>query len=373
MDTSPEILLATNIWFGSTSVFVIDGVTDTLLPSIDLGVGGEQPLGVGVNPVTNKIYVSTQSDRLFEIDGTNNNVLGTQIIGAGDPLGIAVNTVTNKVYVAAPSASTVTVMDGATFTKDATVSGFSFNAYLDVNTVTNKVYVSNITPDTVTVLDGSTNLILTTIPVGTNPLGVAVNSDTNQIFVANNISGDVSIIDGDTDTVIATIDTQCGPGTNGPQTVGVNSITNKAYVSNTACGTISVISPTLEGGSFGSVAIVAGQLEYSHDGSETTSDSFDYTITDGEFTDTATVFVDITPVNDPPVASAFAPFNVVVEQAIVPLDGSFSFDPEGDPLTFLWTQTSGITATISDATTSKATFIAPRVTTTQVLEFNLDR
>jgi VCBS repeat-containing protein len=45
-----------------------------------------------------------------------------------------------------------------------------------------------------------------------------------------------------------------------------------------------------------------GTFSYDHDGSETTSDSFVYVADDGELTDTATVHITITPVNDPPVA-----------------------------------------------------------------------
>ena len=44
-----------------------------------------------------------------------------------------------------------------------------------------------------------------------------------------------------------------------------------------------------------------GTFTYTHNDSETASDSFTYTITDGEFQDTATVNVTVTPVNDPPV------------------------------------------------------------------------
>ena len=45
-----------------------------------------------------------------------------------------------------------------------------------------------------------------------------------------------------------------------------------------------------------------GTFTYTHDGSETTSDAFTYTINDGAGgTDTATVHVTVTPVNDAPV------------------------------------------------------------------------
>ena len=42
-------------------------------------------------------------------------------------------------------------------------------------------------------------------------------------------------------------------------------------------------------------------IVYTHDGSETTSDTFTYTISDGSLTDVATVTITVTAVNDPPV------------------------------------------------------------------------
>ena len=43
-------------------------------------------------------------------------------------------------------------------------------------------------------------------------------------------------------------------------------------------------------------------VTYAHDGSETTSGSFTYTVSDGSAADTATVEVTVTPVNAAPVA-----------------------------------------------------------------------
>ena len=44
-------------------------------------------------------------------------------------------------------------------------------------------------------------------------------------------------------------------------------------------------------------------VTYTHDGSETTAASFTYTVSDGTSTDTATVTIDVTAANDPPVAT----------------------------------------------------------------------
>ena len=45
-----------------------------------------------------------------------------------------------------------------------------------------------------------------------------------------------------------------------------------------------------------------GTFSYSHDGSETTNDSFDYTFSDGSLNGTNAVSISINPINDPPVA-----------------------------------------------------------------------
>ena len=44
-------------------------------------------------------------------------------------------------------------------------------------------------------------------------------------------------------------------------------------------------------------------VTFTHDGSETTSGSFTYTVSDGTATDTATVTITVTPANDAPVAA----------------------------------------------------------------------
>ena len=61
-----------------------------------------------------------------------------------------------------------------------------------------------------------------------------------------------------------------------------------------------------------------------------------------------------------PIADAGAD-QIVVGGENVLLDGSNSSDPEGEPLTYLWTQTAGVIVTLSDVATVQPTFTAPDV------------
>ena len=146
---------------------------------------GSSPFGVGVNPATNRIYISNfLSNTISVIDGTTDAVIATVPVGRG-PFGVDVNPTTSRIYVA----NSATVLDA------------------------NGVPIS-----TVSVIDGATNTVAATVPVsgGLNPStkGVGVNPTTNRIYVAgassfdtnpNLLVGMVSVIDGATNAVTATV------------------------------------------------------------------------------------------------------------------------------------------------------------------------
>ena len=72
------------------------------------------------------------------------------------------------------------------------------------------------------------------------------------------------------------------------------------------------------------------------------------------------VDVHVKNVNHPPVADA-GNDQVVGEGTQVTLDGASSYDEDGEPLGFAWTQTAGPTVILSDSTSPSPTFTAPMV------------
>ena len=99
--------------------------------------------------------------------------------------------------------------------------------------------------------------------------------------------------------------------------------------------------------------------------------TFRLTVTAGGKTATDTVMVVVRAgANDAPTANA-GPDQWVGEAAAVTLDGTGSRDPEGETLTWAWTQTAGTNVTLSSATAASPTFTAPSVTADETLTFSL--
>jgi len=80
-----------------------DAVSDTI------GVDG-QPCGVGVNPKTGRVCVTSLASGVVSVmDGTMHRIAA--IVGVGDePMGVGVNPVTNILYVANSQSNTVSVV-----------------------------------------------------------------------------------------------------------------------------------------------------------------------------------------------------------------------------------------------------------------------
>ncbi len=96
--------------------------------------------------------------------------------------------------------------------------------------------------------------------------------------------------------------------------------------------------------------------------------AFQLNVTDGSLSSTDIVAVNVT-ANRPPTVSA-GPDQTVHEGATITLNGTAS-DPDGNPLTYLWTHDSDLFISIYDATAPSIQFTAPQVSSDTTTLFTL--
>jgi len=179
--------------------------------------------------------------------GNRNGTITSGIKVDSYPVGIAVNPNTNKIYVANEFSNTVSIIDESTDKIQATIKVGSFPYGIDVNPLNNRVYVANRGSNTVSVIDGLTNLKMADVQVGKSPIDVAVNPSSSLVYVTNIESGTVSVVDGITNAVSTTI--RVGGI---PYAIAVNPATNITYVTDLGDGSISTLQNSKIGMGIGS-------------------------------------------------------------------------------------------------------------------------
>ena len=221
--------------FSTPTIPVISEETNTVVDTITFppGPDGQPPefSGVGVNPVTSRLYASDPRAGLVYVVaiGRTNRIITS--IPVPTPNGITVNPRTNKIYVSTFFSNSVVIIDGRTNTVSNTVSvPFALRAAIDISS--NRVYVpSQNFIGQVFVLDGNTDAVLAQIQTGNFTTSVGIDFLRHLAYASNEgftpATNNLAIIDTNANTVIGTIATDPNPAP-----VAVNPFTNRIYVAN---------------------------------------------------------------------------------------------------------------------------------------------
>lgn len=210
-------------------ISVISGATNTA-STVDVSAFPANTLffngPIVANPLTNKIYFSTESNSTGVINGANDVAAQLPYTGV---IGIAVNKTLNRVYFL--TNNSLRILNG---TNDSEIANIPLTSIgfqgIAVNETTGRVFVVNPNEDTLTVINAKSNTMIGTIPTGDIPSRVAVNEMDNRIYVSNvnnptsrNFS--LTIIDGNTLTVSRTLPLPLPPGE-----ISVSQPTKRLYI-----------------------------------------------------------------------------------------------------------------------------------------------
>ncbi|HPM81905.1 MAG TPA: kelch repeat-containing protein, partial [Candidatus Anammoximicrobium sp.] len=205
---------------------------------------GSWPVGLAGNPVISRTYVANNdSGTVSVIDDATNTLLSTINLGVGThPSTVGVDPGTNRVFVVqdntAAADDTVAVIDGTpgsptenTVVATIPVPGryLAMSNTMAVNPTTHRVYIPSFDPGgQVVVIDGVSNSLLSLISVAANPLSAAYDSVHNRVYVGHGaffMRSQLTIIDAATHAV------SNGPNVGiGQYDLGVNPGTNTLYV-----------------------------------------------------------------------------------------------------------------------------------------------
>jgi DNA-binding beta-propeller fold protein YncE len=210
----------------ATGVIVLDGLSDTILGTITISLPPSAGIsGISVSEKFDHTYVATNSGIVvINADTVSQRLLGGESLG-----GIGINPMTDKVY-----ATVLSPVSGVTALSDLSMKVVNNIARTDrprgvaVDQKRNLVYVANSATDNVSVIDGKTNQTVgLPFSVGPSPYGVAVDTGLNRVFVAINGGREVDAIDINSGRVepIYLLDS-------GPREIVVDQSTHTVYAAN---------------------------------------------------------------------------------------------------------------------------------------------
>jgi serine/threonine-protein kinase len=183
---------ATNMIYAVTyqgGVNVIDGATQKLITTIS---SVNAPNTIAVNPLLNTLYVGDSDQGVLDIiDASTYTILASLNIGSKLG-GVGVNYVTNRIYIT--KNGILNAIDGPTHKVTSLFKVGCECSQAKVNAQTNIIYIVSFLTYTVNVIDGASNKSIAVLKVGIGPNSGAVNVTTDTFYVTNYVSNTVSVI-----------------------------------------------------------------------------------------------------------------------------------------------------------------------------------
>lgn len=194
----------TNQNFGT--VVVVDGVNNTVLASVAVGVGAT---GIAADDALNRVYVTIapgstvpQSGKLAVIDSTTNQIQRTLVIppDRSEPQDVTFLPDRDAIYVAnlglglgsgAVPSPRVTVLRRSDFAPVAEIPLPANATHLAADRIKNKVYAATVAG--LVVIDGASNRVETIVALERPALGVAADAATGRVVVGDPAGGQATV------------------------------------------------------------------------------------------------------------------------------------------------------------------------------------
>lgn len=286
-----------------------------------------------VDPSSGRVFVTEQgSDLLVAFESATGQLVGSVTVGA-DPVKPAVDLVSGSVFVPNHTSASLSVVDGSTLQVVAMLPTGARPVEAVVDPLARRVYVALQDSGGVDVFDADTYQWITRLLTGAQPQHLAIDPQGHRLFVAAYSSGmgKISVVDTDplSGSFYTVIQSRFQPTYAG--SLAFDALRNRLLMTHPETDTVDVWDLT---GDFISQSIFVG------DGPQVVR--FDSerrrAFVTVQYGLSVAVLREV--VNEPPTADAGPDFEVSCNSltgASITLDGTGSFDPDGDPLTYSWT------------------------------------
>ncbi|MCB4771670.1 YncE family protein [Ancylobacter sp. Lp-2] len=222
-------LYATQTRIGA--VAIVDLATGKVVATVKKGDKAHVREAV-VDEAGNRTFITVMGrdddSSVWIIDGATDSIVGSIDNLPGSVTGVAVDQKGNRLFASAMKSNQVHVIDLAT---GKIIKSFASGGENAINLVYDasgdQIFVAHQGSGDVVVLDAKDGSVVKKIPTGQGALGITLDAARNLVYVANRVGGYVTLIDTKTLEPVANVVTGSMPNT-----VAVDPATGNAYVTN---------------------------------------------------------------------------------------------------------------------------------------------